>query len=56
MCGGVAVPVFPASEEELPFLLFIEGFRSGEAPPGPPGDGNTVPASVIPVLILLLIS
>ena len=55
MIGGVAVPVFPATDDELPLLLLEEDFRCGEAPAGPPGGGVVVPGSAIPVIIRILI-
>ena len=46
MTGGVGEPVFPATDDELPFLDFEEDFRSGEAPV----DALGVPVSAIPVV------
>ena len=46
MTGGVGEPVFPATEDELSFLVFEEDFRSGEAPV----DALGVPVSAIPVV------
>ena len=47
--GGVAEPVFPAADDELPLLLFEDDFSSGEAPAGPPGGAPGVAVSAIPV-------